>query len=53
MVAYTGAIDNDQEDANPDKTKYVEQVIAALMKNEKPPFTATKAIGCTVKRKRA
>ena len=51
VVSYTGAIDNDPENTNPDKTKYVEQVIAALSKNEKPPYSQTKAIGCSVKRK--
>lgn len=51
IVKYTGAVDNDTEDSDAGKTKYVEQVIAALMKNETPPFTVTRAIGCTVKRK--
>jgi hypothetical protein len=51
IVQYTGAIDNDPEDSNPNKIKYVEEVINALNKNEKPSYTVTKAIGCTVKRK--
>ena len=51
IIQYTGAIDNDTEDSDASKIKYVEEVIASLMKNEKPPYTATKAIGCTVKRK--
>jgi len=51
VIAYTGAIDNDPEDVNADRTNYVEQVITALSKNEKPPYTQTKAIGCSVKRR--
>lgn len=51
VISYTGAIDNDPEDTNPDRTKYVEQVLTALSKNEKPPYSQTKAIGCSVKRK--
>ena len=51
IVQYTGAIDNDPENTNPDKIKYVEEVINALIKNEKPAYSVTKAIGCTVKRR--
>ena len=51
MIEYTGAIDNDTEDSNPKKVKYVEQAITSLMNNEKPAVTMTKAIGCSVKRK--
>lgn len=51
VVQYTGAIDNDPQNNNGDKIKYVEQVIAELSKNEKPSYTVTKAIGCSVKRK--
>ena len=51
MIQYTGAIDNDPENADPNKIKYVEQVITSLINNEKPTVTVTKAIGCTVKRK--
>ena len=51
IIEYTGAIDNDPEETNPGRKNYVEQVITSLMKNEKPPVTVTKAIGCTVKRK--
>lgn len=51
VIAYTGAIDNDPQDVNAGKTKYVEEAIAALQKNEKPAVATTKAIGCTVKRK--
>ena len=51
VVEYTGAIDNDPEGTKQDKIKYVEDVIAALKNNQKPAITATKEIGCTVKRK--
>ncbi len=51
VVQYTGAIDNDPENSNPQKTKYVEQVITDLSNNSKPSVTVTKAIGCGVKRK--
>lgn len=51
VVEYTGAIDNDPEGDKEVKTKYVEEVISALQKNQKPTITETKEIGCTVKRK--
>ena len=51
VVEYVGAIDNDPEGNNPQKTKYVEDVIASLKSNQKPAITQTKEIGCTVKRK--
>ena len=51
VVEYTGAIDNDPEGTKQDKIKYVEDVIASLKNNQKPAITATKEIGCTVKRK--
>lgn len=49
-VAYTGAIDNDTQDVNPDKTLYVEEAIAALEAGEEVKVPTTKAIGCEVKR---
>jgi peroxiredoxin len=51
VVEYVGAIDNDPEGTKADKTKYAEDVIAALKSNQKPAITQTKEIGCTVKRK--
>ena len=51
IIEYTGAIDNDTEDTNPKKVKYVESAIKSLMNNEKPSVTMTKAIGCSVKRR--
>ncbi|KQO20642.1 redoxin [Flavobacterium sp. Leaf82] len=51
IVEYVGAIDNDPEGTKTEKTKYAEDVIAALKSNQKPAVTETKEIGCTVKRK--
>ncbi|OCB75786.1 thioredoxin family protein [Flavobacterium piscis] len=51
IVEYVGAIDNDPEGTKTEKTKYAEDVIAALKTNQKPAITETKEIGCTVKRK--
>ncbi|WP_394772827.1 thioredoxin family protein [Flavobacterium sp.] len=51
VVEYVGAIDNDPEGTKTEKTKYAEDVIAALKSNQKPAITETKEIGCTVKRK--
>lgn len=52
-IVYTGAIDNDTQNQNPNKTKYVEDVIASLQSGSSPSVTSTKAIGCTVKRAKA
>ncbi len=49
-VVYTGAIDNDTQNVNLDKTKYVENAIVALQAGKTPEPASTKAIGCTVKR---
>ena len=49
-VMYTGAIDNDTQNVNPDKTLYVENAIAAIEGGKAIAEPATKAIGCTVKR---
>ena len=49
-VMYTGAIDNDTQDVNPNKTLYVENAITALNAGKEIEVPSTKAIGCTVKR---
>ncbi len=49
-VIYTGAIDNDTQNVNPEKTLYVEDAITALEAGEEIKIASTKAIGCTVKR---
>jgi len=51
VIAYTGAIDNDPEEELGVRTNFAEQVVVSLMKNEKPKYTVSKAIGCAVKRK--
>lgn len=51
-VAYIGAIDNDTEDTNPEKIKYVEQAVDALLAGSQPTLAYTKAIGCSVKFKK-
>ena len=48
IVEYTGAIDNDAENTDAAKTKYVEDAISALLNNSKPAITVTKAIGCRI-----
>jgi peroxiredoxin len=54
VVQYIGAIDNDTENVNPDKsTKYVEDAVEALLNNKKVTTTQTKAIGCSIKWKTA
>ena len=53
IVEYTGAIDNDTPNSSPEKKLFVEDALTALLKNEKPARTVTKAIGCTVKWKRS
>ncbi len=49
-VMYTGAIDNDTQDENPEKTLFVENAIASLEAGREIEVASTKAIGCTVKR---
>ncbi len=51
-VAYIGAIDNDQQLANPERENYVQNAVNQLLKGEKPTVASTKAIGCTIKWKK-
>lgn len=53
IVEYTGAIDNDAQDIDVAKTKYVEDAVMALLNNIKPVVTVTKAIGCRISWKKA
>jgi len=48
VVQYVGAIDNDQEQANPARTKFVENAVDALMSGKKPAVTESKALGCRI-----
>lgn len=50
VIQYTGAIDDDQEETNPARNRYVEEAVKALNSNRQPAITSTKAIGCTVRR---
>ena len=52
-VSYIGAIDNDTEDINEGKIKYVAIAVDALIAGKKPHITQTKAIGCSIKWKNA
>jgi peroxiredoxin len=52
-VVYIGAIDDNTEDANAVKSKYVEAALDALAKGQKPAISATKAIGCSIKWKKS
>lgn len=49
VVRYIGAIDNDTEETSADRTKYVEDALAALDNGKQPDPNFTKAIGCTIK----
>lgn len=48
-VKYIGAIDDNFQDANAVKTKYVEDAVEALLKGNEIKVKATKAIGCSIK----
>ncbi|MDB5110777.1 MAG: Peroxiredoxin [Mucilaginibacter sp.] len=48
VVQYTGAIDNDQPEANAARTRYVENAVNALLDNKKPEVTGSKAFGCRI-----
>ena len=52
IIEYVGAIDNDTQNTNPAKIKYVEDAVNALLKNNKPAVAFTKAIGCGVRWKK-
>ncbi|MBK1440292.1 thioredoxin family protein [Parapedobacter sp. ISTM3] len=52
VLQYIGAIDDDSRGGNP-QTKFVEDAIAALNGGSTPNPNMTKAIGCTIKWKKA
>ncbi|TDD98626.1 thioredoxin family protein [Flavobacterium cellulosilyticum] len=52
IVKYIGAIDDNVDDANAVKEKYLENAIAALESGKSPSPETTKAIGCSIKMKR-
>jgi len=49
IVQYIGAIDDNYSDENAIKSKYVEDAVNALLKNEEVALKTTKAIGCSIK----
>ena len=49
QVKYIGAIDDNYSDESAVKTRYVENAVNALLKNEDVPVKMTKAIGCSIK----
>lgn len=52
-LRYTGAIDDNFQDAESVKNKYVENAIAAIEKGKNPDPGFTKAVGCSIKVKKA
>jgi peroxiredoxin len=53
VIVYTGAIDNDPEEDKSDRINYVQQAVTAVQEGKEPAVASTKAIGCSVKRKRS
>jgi peroxiredoxin len=53
VVSYIGAIDDNSEDPKMVKTKYVENAMSEIMAGKPATTSSTKAIGCTIKWKRA
>jgi peroxiredoxin len=53
VVSYIGAIDDNSEDPKLVKTKYVENAMTEILAGKPASTNATKAIGCTIKWKRA
>ncbi|MXV15318.1 thioredoxin family protein [Hufsiella ginkgonis] len=48
VVEYVGAIDNNAEDGDPNRTNYVEKAVDALLEGRKPVVNTTKAFGCSI-----
>ncbi len=53
IIVYTGAIDNDPEEDKSDRINYVQQAVMAVQEGKDPAIASTKAIGCSVKRKKS
>lgn len=53
VVRYIGAIDDNSEDPNMVKEKYVGGAVDALLKGQDVPVKETKAIGCGIKWKKS
>lgn len=52
VVRYTGAIDDNAQDASAVTVRYVENAIAALESGKSPEPNFVKAVGCTIKVKK-
>jgi peroxiredoxin len=52
-VEYVGAIDNNADDASKADKKYVHDAVNSLLKGQPMQVAGTKAIGCTIKWKKA
>lgn len=52
VVRYIGAVDDDTEDSSPDKQKFVENALKALLSGRDPEPSFTKAVGCSIKWKK-
>ncbi|MBK6933116.1 MAG: thioredoxin family protein [Saprospirales bacterium] len=52
VVRYIGAIDDNPETPGAVRNRYVENAVNALLRGERPDPDFTRAIGCTIKRKR-
>lgn len=52
VVRYVGAIDDNAQDANAVKTRYLEDAIAKVSAGQAPDPSQTKAIGCGIKWKK-
>lgn len=48
-VKYIGAIDDNHQDANAVKTKYVEDAVDALLAGKEVKVTQTRALGCSIR----
>ena len=51
-LEYSGAIDNDTQNNNPQKINYTADALNALVNNNKPAVNTTKAVGCSISRKK-
>lgn len=49
VVKYTGAIDNNTEDAASADKKYVADAVNSVLEGKDPVVSSTKAIGCSIK----
>jgi peroxiredoxin len=50
-IKYIGALDDNAEDVSAIKTRYVENAIGAIEKNQDPNPSFTRAVGCGIKKR--